>query len=94
MKGTLINCSLIKFEEDDVLSTINYKITLISFPEESDDDILTVKRKDHAIGDGDVGQDDDDEPLLQPQSKAKVVTKAALAKKVMKKKIQSNQVHT
>ena len=86
---------MIKFEEDDVLSTINYKITLISFPEESDDDILTVKRKDHAIGDGDAGQDDDDdEPLLQPQSKAKVVTKAALAKKVMKKKIQSNQVHT
>ena len=56
---------------------------------------MTVKRKDHAIGEGDAGQDDDDdEPLLQPQSKAKVVTKAALAKKVMKKKIQSNQAHT
>ncbi len=55
---------------------------------------MTVKRKDHAIADGDAGQgEDDDSPLLQPQPKAKVVTKAALAKKVMKKKIQSNQVN-
>ena len=49
-----------------------------------------MKRQDHDI---EGRQDeDDDEPLIQPQSKAKVVTKAALAKKVMKKKIQSNQV--
>jgi hypothetical protein len=54
-----------------------------------------VKRKDHAIADGDAGEDEnDDSPLLQPQPKAKVVTKAALAKKVMKKKIQSNQVNS
>ena len=48
-----------------------------------------MKRQDHDI---EGRQDEDDEPLIQPQSKAKVVTKAALAKKVMKKKIQSNQV--
>ena len=50
---------------------------------------MTVKRTDHTIA-GD--SDDDSNPLLPPQPKVKVVTKAALAKKVMKKKIQSNQV--
>lgn len=62
---------------------------MFDFAEESDEDILTVKRTDHAIA-GD--SDDDSNPLLPPQPKVKVVTKAALAKKVMKKKIQSNQV--
>jgi hypothetical protein len=32
-------------------------------------------------------------PLEQPRSKTKVVTKAALAKKILKKKIQANQVN-
>jgi hypothetical protein len=61
------------------------------FSDESDDDILTVKRADHAIAAADL---DDDDELPLPENKAKVITKAAVAKKVMKKKIQSNQVRT
>ena len=49
-----------------------------------------MKRTDHAI----VGDSDEESSeLLPPQSKVKVVTKAALAKKVIKKKILSNQVN-
>jgi len=54
---------------------------------------LTVKRADRDIGGSDVKSDDDDDDALSlPEPKMKIVTKAALAKKVMKKKIQSNQV--
>ena len=63
--------------------------------EESDDDILTVKRADHDIAANDAlggGDDDDGDELVSLEPKIKVVTKAALAKKVMKKKILSNQV--
>ena len=62
--------------------------------DESDDDILTVKRAGHDIAANDAlgGDDDDGDELVSLEPKIKVVTKAALAKKVMKKKILSNQV--
>lgn len=68
-----------------------YLQTIDFLSDESDDDILTVKRADHDFADAN-DEDENDEPLLTPESKVKIVTKAALAKKVMKKKIQSNTV--
>ena len=53
--------------------------------------MLTVKRKDHDI-EGDEPADDEPQPLPEDRQKAaKVVTKAALAKKALKKNIRSNQ---
>jgi len=58
--------------------------------DDDDNDILTVKRKDHTIATGgelgDVSDEDEDLNL----KKIKVVTKAAVAKKILKKKIQAN----
>ena len=62
--------------------------------EDSDDeeDVFTVKRKDHTIEAQDDGDEDVKEPLEAPGSKKKgqVITKAQIAKKLMKKKIQAN----
>lgn len=66
--------------------------------ESDDDEIMTMKRKDHAI-DGEEAEDSDapeeESILYQPQSnkklQAKPLTKASLAKKVLKKKIVANK---
>lgn len=64
---------------------------------EDDDDFMTVKRKDHTIEEEDENSDGPDEEsiLYQPQSRkklqAKPLTKASLAKKVLKKKIVANK---
>ena len=54
--------------------------------------MLTVKRKDHDI-EADEGGGNPDEPLPEAgrHKAAKAVTKAALAKKALKKNIRSNQ---
>merc|ERR1712223_2366631 len=64
----------------------NQKV-LLEFSDDEDDDILTVKRKDHEIQDEDVPI----EPLEIGENKVKVVTKASIAKKILKKNIQANQ---
>jgi len=56
---------------------------------DEEDDMLTIKRKDHEIQDED---DVTDEPLEIGENKGgKVVTKASIAKKILKKNIQANQ---
>lgn len=62
---------------------------------ESDDEFMTVKRKDHAIEAEDSEGPEEESILYQPQSnkklQAKPLTKASLAKKVLKKKIVANK---
>jgi len=58
--------------------------------DDSDDDIFTVKRKDHNI---DVKEGEEEDILtedLKIKKDSKVLTKAQMAKKMMKKKIQAN----
>merc|ERR1712062_175767 len=55
-----------------------------------DDDILTVKRTNHELEQAEDGTEPDVEDLIL-ENKVKIVTKAALAKKVIKKNIQANQ---
>lgn len=59
--------------------------------ENEEDDVLTLKRKDHAV---EGNNEEESEPLLDEKvnNNNKVVTKAGLAKKVLKRKIQANQV--
>ena len=56
--------------------------------EEEEDSILTLKRKDHDIAEGEDGQV---EIERLAELKSKVVTKASIAKKLLKKKILPNQ---
>ena len=63
---------------------------------DGDDEVLTCKRKDHDIDDVVVGEDKGEgEPQLEfideIRKNAKTVTKAALAKKVLKKNFQVNE---
>ena len=76
------------------LQRLNKKTTKLdeSDEDESDEesDLLTVKRKDHQIEES----EDQDEPLeniTDSQSKVKVVTKASIAKKILKKNFKANQ---
>jgi len=67
-------------------------ITKFNDSDDDDDDILTVKRKDHTIAAGGESGEDDEEfnDVELDMKKIKVVTKAAVAKKILKKKIQAN----
>jgi len=58
--------------------------------DDSDDEIFTVKRKDHTIDDQEVAAENVLTEDLSIKKKEKVLTKAQIAKKVMKKKIQAN----
>ncbi|XP_065364289.1 probable ATP-dependent RNA helicase DDX10 [Calliphora vicina] len=57
------------------------------------DDFIKIKRANHEILDNQQSNTDDDEDLPPPvlRKKEKLVTKAALAKKVLKKKLQMNE---
>lgn len=63
----------------------------VSSDEESEDDgLFKVKRRDHEID----GLEEDEEPLdpIRPKKNSKPLSKAALAKKVVKKKIKVNKI--
>lgn len=71
--------------------------TITTFADSDDDDdgddMLTLKRQDHTIAKGeDEGDDELNEDLELNHKKVKVVTKAAIAKKILKKKIQANSI--
>jgi len=74
--------------------TVRKTATITKFGDsdsEDDEDILTVKRKDHVIAnDDDLDRFEDEEKDVG--KKVKVVTKASAAKKILKKKIQANTV--
>jgi len=70
-------------EEDD-------KISMQNVDEDSDDDIFTVKRKDHTIDEDGENSIEVLAEHLNIKKKDKVLTKAQLAKKMMKKKIKAN----
>merc|ERR1739838_20247 len=57
---------------------------------EEDEDIFTVKRKDHTIDDQDGESEDVLTDDLRIKKSEKVLTKAQMAKKLMKKNIQAN----
>lgn len=61
--------------------------------DEDDDDFIKIKRANHEIADNHQDNEDNDEDLPPPvlRKKQKLVTKAALAKKVLKKKLQMNE---
>merc|ERR1719513_330277 len=65
-------------------------ISLQNEDDDSDDEIFTVKRKDHTIDDDKNESTDVLTEDLGVKKKDKVLTKAQLAKKMMKKKIQAN----
>jgi len=66
------------------------KISMQNEDEGSDDEIFTVKRKDHTIDDDGNNSTEALAEDLSIKKKDKVLTKAQLAKKMMKKKIQAN----
>jgi len=84
-------------QEEEKPSKPNNNVTrLVSDSEDEDgeDDVLTMKRKDHEIELGEGEGHEDDLGDLEGQSMKKgnqVITKAALAKKVLKKNIRANQ---
>jgi len=74
--------------------TVEKTATITKFGDDSDsddEDILTVKRKDHVIANDDLDEEFGDEEKGMGK-KVKVVTKASAAKKILKKKIQANTV--
>ena len=76
-----------KSKEKEKLKSIDLNVLM---GEDSDEDagLMTIKRKDHEIE-----MSDDDEPLedIKEARKEKRITKAALAKKIIKKKIVANK---
>lgn len=60
--------------------------------DEEDDGVLTLKRKDHKLEDAE-SEPEDEEVLETREDKAgkRIVTKAALAKRILKKKIVANK---
>lgn len=76
-----------KRQEDDKMRLMD------SSDDEDGDDVITVKRKDHAIGNEGSDEEDGDQNLmpLLGRGSSKVVTKAAAVKKALKKNIQLNQ---
>ncbi|XP_059098344.1 probable ATP-dependent RNA helicase DDX10, partial [Tigriopus californicus] len=68
------------------------KMRLMDSSEDEDgEDVITMKRKDHAIGNNDSEDDGHDLLPLLGRGSSKVVTKAAAVKKALKKNIQLNQ---
>uniref|UniRef100_A0A1B0A2U1 ATP-dependent RNA helicase n=1 Tax=Glossina pallidipes TaxID=7398 RepID=A0A1B0A2U1_GLOPL len=59
--------------------------------ESDDEDLLTLKRADHAIEDGAASSEEEDLPAPVLRKKDKLLTKASLAKKALKKKLQINE---
>ena len=59
--------------------------------DDSDAGLITIKRKDHKIDGSESEVDATPLEELQPSRKAKKVTKASIAKKIMKKNIQANK---
>jgi hypothetical protein len=77
-----------------LLHTLNLTGFFLSDASDSDDDVLTLKRKDHALEAGLVENEVNAEDLvLKRDEKAgkKSVTKAAVAKRIIKKKIVANK---
>ena len=74
----------------DFVIPIPFSKSNFAFSEDSnsDDDILTVKRKDHELADEEVPLEDLSENTI---TKKKPVTKVAAAKKILKKKIVANK---
>jgi len=79
----------------------NKKTRLVSDSEDDDEDggndVLTVKRRDHDIddpldGEGETDQNDATEEVTTTPGTSKVLTKAALAKKALRKNLRTNQV--
>ena len=76
----------------------NLGISFDNSSDEEDQDILTVKRKDHDIPEAIIKETDDFNEDIIPKpgdDKAKIkepLTKAAVAKKILKKGIKANQV--
>jgi len=81
-----------KNDENESINTReeDEKISMQNEDEGSDDEIFTVKRKDHTIDDDGNNSTEALAEDLSIKKKDKVLTKAQLAKKMMKKKIQAN----
>ncbi|XP_040563620.1 probable ATP-dependent RNA helicase DDX10 [Lepeophtheirus salmonis] len=62
--------------------------------EDNEEDVLTIKRKDHDLERDDLpsGEEDNESVIPEIQRKQKVITKASLAKKVIKKNLSLNNV--
>ncbi|QQP50495.1 RNA helicase, partial [Caligus rogercresseyi] len=60
--------------------------------EDDDGDVLTIKRKDHDLEQEDTATPEEELVMPERVKKNKVVTKASLAKKVLKKKLSMNNV--
>ncbi|XP_015188829.1 PREDICTED: probable ATP-dependent RNA helicase DDX10 [Polistes dominula] len=77
-------------EEDDIMKPMNKCDNSGFMNDDSDDDLLTVKRRNIDIDDmSDVVENTEDK-----NNKKKVITKAAIAKKILKKKIIPNSKKT
>uniref|UniRef100_A0A1B0BAY5 ATP-dependent RNA helicase n=1 Tax=Glossina palpalis gambiensis TaxID=67801 RepID=A0A1B0BAY5_9MUSC len=69
----------------------NFKVFHNNDSESDDEELLTLKRANHAIEDGAALSDEEDLPAPVLRKKDKLLTKASLAKKALKKKLQVNE---
>jgi len=79
-------------EDEEVPAEVKNGGNKVFMQEDDDEEIFTVKRQDHTIDDNDAVQEDEllTEDLGIKKRDNKVVTKAQVAKKMAKKKIQAN----
>ena len=80
-----------KEEKVDEAKVAEEKISFGSQEDESEDEMFSVKRADHEI-EGEQNKDEDEDPSLSLRKDGKVITKAHMAKKLLKKKIANTKI--
>ena len=80
-----------KEEKVDEAKVAEEKISFGSQEDESEDEMFSVKRADHEI-EGEQNKDEDEDSSLGLRKDGKVITKAHMAKKLLKKKIANTKI--
>ena len=80
-----------KEEKVDEAKVAEEKISFGSQEDESEDEMFSVKRADHEI-EGEPNKDEEEDPSIGLRKDGKVITKAHMAKKLLKKKIANTKI--
>ena len=80
-----------KEEKVDEAKVAEEKISFGSQEDESEDEMFSVKRADHEI-EGEQNKDEEEDPSIGLRKDGKVITKAHMAKKLLKKKIANTKI--
>ena len=80
-----------KEEKVEEAKVAEEKISFGSQEDESEDEMFSVKRADHEI-EGEPNKDEEEDPSIGLRKDGKVITKAHMAKKLLKKKIANTKI--